>query len=257
MERCCCKKKRNKQSGKIEISSAISETISPDEIANTQVSPHHFKFIYDANGKLLLDDKELYANSAELLFAISGGENVEIDVEFTEIEEKDRLLGKINDANPSPDQRIMRIEVMKNRRFLVDQIQLLIRGLEVAFHDPILPFLYMDSRRLGYISRGLGKLLFRKSVRTGQNIHIFLDLWLKENSGIGTSVAVDLAEETERKHYEELIGPGWDLYRVPEESRYEFAIPAIILEYLRLLDEGELENPEILLDLYRWNVGFG
>jgi hypothetical protein len=188
-----------------------------------------------------------------LLFGIENGETVNIEIEFSQIGEIEGLLEGVKEEDLSPDMRVSKIRIMKFRKSLLDQQKLLIRALDIALRDPILSFLQMKSSRLALVLRGLGTLLFEESMVAHGTV--LLDVWQKDNRRISTIVRTFPESEKENDHYHRLIGEGWDLYDIYEKPRYERAIPAIIFEYIKLLDEGELENPERLLDLYSWYVG--
>jgi hypothetical protein len=96
------------------------------------------------------------------------------------------LLGKINKTDLSPDERISRIEMMKKRKYLSGQQQLLIRALDTVLHEPILPFLQAFNRRLPHALHGFGKLLIEETTRTGKEVLVPIDIWLKENPKIYT-----------------------------------------------------------------------
>jgi hypothetical protein len=202
---------------------------------------------------LLFNGEELLANSAELLFAIENDENISVEVELSEFALIDDALGKINTEIKVPNVRLRKIEILKVRKFLLNQQQMLIRAINIALHEPVLSFLQMKSYRLALVLRGLGELLFEESMVPRGTV--LLDLWHKSDRRISTIVRTFPESEKESKHYHHLIGEGWDLYDIYEKTRYERAIPAIIIKYISLLDDGKLENPESLLDLHNWYVG--
>lgn len=51
-----------------------------------------------------------------------------------------------------------------------------------------------------------------------------------------------MSSRDERQIYEKFIGDGWDLYDLPPQVRFGYAVPAIILEYLELKGQKRFEN---------------
>jgi hypothetical protein len=142
---------------------------------------------------------------------------------------------------------------MRIRKDLLIQQQLLMRGINAALSEPVYPFLLSESSLLSFVLKGFGELLFEKpSVPAGA---VLLDLWYKENPRISTVIMTFPKNEEEKKRYFGLLGNGWDLYDISKQTRYEKAMPAIIIEYLRLLDKNEIEVSKDVLDINKWRAG--
>lgn len=209
------------------------------------------KLVYDERG-VLQEEKNFLGDCAELMYAVENNEQINIEVEFSQITKIDTLLANYA-KNPLPDLKSSQIGAMRIRKDLLNQQKLLMRGVTLTLSQPIYQFLYSESLLLSLVLKGFGELLF-ESPRVPPGA-ILLDLWYKENSRISTVIMTFPKDEEEKKRYFGLLGSGWDLYDISKQTRYEKAIPAIIIEYLRLLDKNKIEDSKDMLDINKWGVG--
>ncbi len=209
---------------------------------------------YAENGVLLYEDSELDAIANETVWAVESGVGIDVAIEFTEIEEIEDFLEKLKDKNLTSQERILRIEILKHLKFLEEQKRKLEQALDVIVSDPVFSYC-RDYRYIAYVFRGLGKRLLGKTLWNNNDIFVPLDLWYREDEKIHTVSVIELDSKDERKLYTNLIGNGWDLYDLPKKAMFEYAVPAIVLEYLCLKNEGNFEDIGKILDLVMWNVG--
>jgi len=209
---------------------------------------------YDRNGMLLLDEMELEAIAREAIFAIENGQTVSTVIEFAEIDLLEKALQDYKNKELPPQERIMKVAILKRIKFLTEQKERLKRALDVVFAEPVFSYCG-QSHYMARIWRGLGRRLLGKSSWGEDDIFVPLDLWYRDNNKIYAVIYVELNSNDERQLYNKFIGSGWDLYDLPGYVMFEYAIPAIVLEYLQLKEQKKFENIDEILHLTRWNIG--
>jgi hypothetical protein len=216
--------------------------------------PFQILLQYDRDGVLLLDEMELEAIASEVIFAIENGQTVSTVIEFSEIDLLEKALQDYETKELTSQERIMKVAILKRIKFLTEQKERLKQALGVVFAEPVFSYCG-QSHYMVHIWRGLGRRLLGKSSWGKDDIFVPLDLWYRDNNKIYAVVYVELNSREERQIYNKFIGGGWDLYDLPGYVMFEYAIPAIVLEYLRLKEQHKFENIDEILHLARWNIG--
>ncbi len=231
------------------------ETVPPAYLRLTTEKPSlQIQLQYGRDGTLLLDKLELEAIASEAIFAIENGKAVDTVIEFTEIDLLEEALRNFENKELTPRERITKVIILKHIKFLNEQRERLKQALAIVFAEPVFSYCG-QSHYMVCVWRGLGKRLLGKSSWGEDDIFVPLDLWYRDNNKIYTVVYVELDSHDERQLYDKFIGSGWDLYDLPGYVMFEYAIPAIVLEYLRLKEQKKFENIDEILHLANWNIG--
>ncbi len=209
---------------------------------------------YGRDGMLLLDEIELEAIASEVILAVENGEAVSTVIEFAEIELLEEALHNYENRALTSQERIERVAILKRVKSLKEQRERLKQALDVVFAEPVFSYCG-QSHYMAHIWQGLGRRLLGKSEWNQDDIFVPLDLWYRDNNKIHAVVYVELDSHDKRQLYSKFIGGGWDLYDLPGYVMFEYAIPAIVLEYLRLKEQKKIENIDEVLHLARWNIG--
>ncbi|GAB1472017.1 hypothetical protein MASR2M66_28950 [Chloroflexota bacterium] len=239
----------------------IATQITADDKKDQSPKEHSQNILirYGYDGQELHDLLELEAITSEAIYAIQNKTEVNFEVELTELTLLDQQLQKIVKENPSPQERISKVEILNRIQHLQKVKTIIQQALIVVTSKPIFEHC-ASPQYLGLCFRGLGSLLL-EDVNRNRDKHILsLDLWYFENSRISTVIYVDLAKLNRAEELEELmsyyLSHKWDIFALPSiTTTYEVAIPAIIIEYLNQIEIKEFDNLEDTLNVYKWKVG--
>jgi hypothetical protein len=220
----------------------------------TPKSSFQIELTFDYNGNLLSDKNEINALASEAVFAVENGATAIPVINIAEINMLENTLRDFENRELTPQERITKVEILKQVNYLYKQKERLEQSIKVIFTEPVFSYC-SKSDYMSHIWVGLGKCAMGRTWRDGKDIFVPLDIWYSKNDKISTVVLVDLSNNEERVKYRNFIGSGWDLYDLPDYIMFEYGIPAIILEYLQQKEQKKFENLDEILHLSKWSIG--
>lgn len=238
---------------RLDLSAIFQESIS--EQHKTELSPFKIGIRYDEKGKVTNSEIELIAIANEAIYFNLDESGLLFEVEFVEIEKYKQVLEKYNKEPLTSVERIQKTGLLDSIRYLEYKKQKLIKGLDIIFSSPLFNHLRMPEN-MALIFKGLGTLILNIPEAHDFEYAIPLDLYLRNNTRISTVIYLELSSEVEvDRTLPDFLYGGSDIFHLPGRTLYEYGIPAIALEYLRLKEKGENDDLEEMLNLYNWNAG--
>lgn len=236
------------------ITSSSTESYHPsDRVA--------INLIFNKDGLVIKDERELRASLLEALLAAENQIDVTFDVLIEPLEAVERHISSIESGEATPENRITRVNFLKQARALEEKQKVITAALPLLLLPPIRNHFISVNDLIGSL-HGLARQLFESD----ESVNTFtLDVFRERNPKMNTLIWIDQAEVEQikasagLKSIFALVGPGWDLFDLPRETRFRKAIPAIALQVIRMrLQSQDTDKPFDLLkalDWYSWSIG--
>jgi len=196
----------------------------------------------------------------EAVFATESQMPVTFDVFIDELDSGKQLVSRKETEESTPENRIAKINLLKQIRRLEERQTLLKEALYLLLL-PSIRGVFLNTDELIESIRGLGFRLFDSGLGYFSINSCSLDVF-REDPKINTIIHIEQSEATRMeqrlklKSVFALTGPGWDLLDLPKETRIRKAIPAIVLEVARVKIHSNqpLDLLKVLI-LDAWSIG--
>jgi hypothetical protein len=214
--------------------------------------------VFNKDGLVINDERELKASLAEALFAAENQLPVAFSIALEPLNVVEKYINSIESGEASPENRITKVSLLKQAKALEANKKAITAALPMLLLPPIRNAFNSVDELLESL-QGLARQLFESDYSVNS---FSLDVFRTADPKMNTLIWIDEAETeqiktgTGLKSIFALVGSGWDLFDLPREVRFRKAIPAIILEVIRKSQDND-EPIDVLkaLDLYRWSIG--
>ena len=233
------------------------------EQSRTNIDEVVVNLLFNKDGLVIKDERELKASLAEALFAAENQSPVVFDVVLEPLEVVERHINSIESEEASPENRITKVNLQRQARILEAKHKAVTLALSL-FLLPPLRHHFVSSEELIESLHGLARLSFDFQCDESAS-SLSLTIFRKDDPKLSTVIWIDETEQGQIKAQSEsdsvfatLIG--CDLFDLPRKTRFGKAIPAIIFtiawEAIRTdQDIHNLFDLSKVLNLYSWSVG--
>jgi len=216
------------------------------------------KFIlsFDEDGNILNEDMDLWTLAKEAYYLANQNEIFSFTINLQKMDKLNDELKLFDKKELSYNERYSRVVLLEEISKLVDMREKLVGALELLFFKEIRNYVN-DPYEIGLVIKGLGKRVIAR------NFHRFsdelgLDVWRKDFKDVGTAIWIPRVRE-EKIDNTSLRNLFWageaDIYDLGQQLMMEVAVPAILLEVLRIQPEMAEADIADLLTLSAWSFG--
>jgi len=244
----------------------VNRSVPPAEPTTGDRQPQSevaVSLVFSEAGLVINDEQELKASLAEALFAAENQLPIIFNVAFEPLEIVKRYIKSIENGETSPENRITKVKLQRQAKALETKHKVVNLALTLFFLPP-LQYHFISVDELIKSLHGLARLSFNFQCDETTS-SLSLAVFRKNDPKLSTVIWID---ETEQEQIKTHSGSGdlfvtllgCDLFDLPRETRFEKAIPAIVLtvtfETIRANHgiHNLFDLPKVL-DLYSWSVG--